>query len=261
MEQDSCHSLHERFSGIQRLYGTDGFSQLQDSHVLVVGLGGVGSWVVEALGRSGVGTITLVDYDEICISNTNRQLHTTTQTVGRLKADVLKERLLSINPELKVNVIALPFEEKTEQEIFNNSYDCVVDAIDRLSHKIALIVACKKRQIPLLVMGGAGGKIDPTAIQIADLADSYQDKLLALVRKELRNKGHYPRQKKMKLTCVFSPEKPRYHLGSSDFSLVKPQSFQNPLDCNTGFGTATHLTGTFGFFAAHWVLQTLLKNK
>ena len=149
-----------RFSGIERLYGKDGAKKVRHSHVLVVGLGGVGSWVVEALARTGVEKLTLVDFDDICVSNTNRQIHATENNVGRMKTQALKERVESINKNCQVNLIEEAFNKETETLIFKVNYDVAIDCIDKSIEKEQLIVACRERNIPIVVIGSAGGRKD-----------------------------------------------------------------------------------------------------
>ena len=248
-----------RFGGIQRLYGDRGFQKIRNSHVCVIGLGGVGSWAVEALARSGLGEITLVDFDDVCISNTNRQLPAITDNVGRLKTQVLKTRVKDINPDIKVNVIDAAYGEDTESEIFSKKYDAVVDAIDRSFTKLHLCIACKKRNIPVVVAGSAGGRFDPALIEISDLSKTREDTMLAILRKDLRRQGGFPRKGSMGVPCVYSTEKITYYQEQGTVSQERPKDFRKPLDCASGLGTATHITGSFGFALSHLAIKELLK--
>ena len=148
----------KRFAGVGRLYGDQSLMKFADSHLAIVGLGGVGSWVAEALARSGVGELTLMDLDEICISNTNRQLHTLTSTYTKSKAITLKNRLLEINPEIKITIIENFFTEQTMEDFFIADYHYVFDCIDGVSNKCFLISECRRRSLPVITIGGAGGK-------------------------------------------------------------------------------------------------------
>jgi tRNA A37 threonylcarbamoyladenosine dehydratase len=242
-----------RFSGIERLLGKEALVRLSSSHILVVGLGGVGSWALESLVRSGVGEVTLVDFDEVCVSNINRQLHALSSTIGKSKAKVLHDRCKDINPECKVNVIEDFFSADTEGQIFSSNYDMVIDAIDALSAKALLVKLCRDKNIPLIVTGGAGGKTDPTKIIIDDLAKTLNDPLLQKLRKFLRQRYEFPRGKRSKfgVMAVYSTELP-----------VLPENCEvaGSLDCSTGYGTSSYITATFGFFAAYKAIDQVLAS-
>lgn len=263
----------DRFGGIGRLYGEASLKRLAQAHVVVIGLGGVGSWVVESLVRTGVGRLTLVDFDDICITNTNRQIHALTNSVGKMKTVALKERAESINPNVKIDLIEEAYTRETEDRIFFQSYDVLVDAIDQGHKKLFLAQACLQRKISQVIVGSAGGRQDPTQIKASDLADSYEDPLLAILRKDLRQQAGFPRRGPMGIQTVFSAEKPMYPVTEkcvteggelavqsvAGLVTTKPASFKKPLDCATGFGTVSHVTGTFGFMASHLAVQYLLK--
>ncbi|CAK9027230.1 unnamed protein product [Durusdinium trenchii] len=174
-----------RFRGVSLLFGVPAFQRLQNARVAVLGIGGVGSWVVESLARSGIGALTLVDLDEICISNTNRQLHTLMDTVGRPKVDVMAERVRLINPECKVDTVQDFFVQETESQILDRQLDVVVDAIDGVANKCRLIYACRERHIPVVVSGGLGGKADPTQFCEDDITRVHGDGLTRRVRNTL----------------------------------------------------------------------------
>ena len=250
-----------RFGGIKRLVGEADQQKIAQGHILVVGLGGVGSWVTEALARSGVGALTLVDFDDICITNTNRQSHALTESIGRQKTQVLKERLLSINPELQIDLIGEPYSRDIESEVFSRPFDGVIDCIDKSITKEHLIVACRGRGIPVVVAGSAAGRIDPTAIRLDDLSNSCEDSLLSLIRKNLRRQYGFPRKDKMNISCVFSTEKAKYWGENGEIQLEKPQGHNRPLDCSTGMGTISTVTGTFAFFLAHQALKDLCERE
>ena len=183
---EESDTLTSRFVGIERVYGIDGFLKLLGSRVMVIGVGGVGSWAVEALVRSGVGKIVLVDLDDVCVSNMNRQLPALSNTVGQSKISVLSERMLLINPLLKIDLIHDFYTLKTSEKILSTPVDFVIDAIDSLANKAFLVSSCKQMAIPVVTVGGAGGKIDPTCIRTCDLGETTVDPLLKQLRKKLR---------------------------------------------------------------------------
>ncbi len=250
------------FVSVQRLYGQEGLKRLQGAHVAVVGLGGVGSWVAEALARSGVGSLTLVDLDDVCASNINRQVHALRSTVGRPKTLVLTQRLLDINPELKVDARTEFFGESTSDNFFSQHYDYVVDAIDSLKNKCLLVDGCRKRGIPAITVGGAGGKTDPALIRVADLSRSKEDMLLMRMRKKLRTKFDWPRGKKARfgVWCVYSEERATYPTLDGGTCLQKQPDMEGKLDCESGLGSACFITGSFAFFAAAHVAKGLAQH-
>lgn len=242
-----------RFDGIARLYGEHEYNALNRAHVLIVGIGGVGTWAAEAIARSGIGKISLVDMDEICISNTNRQIHALNNNYGKMKVDALKERIKLINPECEVNAIMDFFTADTKDQILSGPIDYVIDAMDSVRNKCLLIAECKERNIPIITTGGAGGKFDATRIQVADLNRSYNDKLLAVIRTNLKRFHNFSKDKKRtyKIPCVFSPEPRTIPTQSCD---------ANNLNCNNGFGSITHITGMFGFHAAGHVINSIVEK-
>lgn len=253
--------MNFRFGGIARLYGAQGLERLFASHVAVIGLGGVGSWTVEALARSGVGQLTLVDFDDICVSNTNRQVHAISPHVGHMKTGVLKERVSMIHPQCQVHCLEDPYSEKLNPRLFSHKPDIIIDTMDQFLAKRDLALACRERDVPLIVAGAAGGRHDPSAIRSGDLSKSCEDPMLAHLRKRLRQKHGFPRKGKMGVDCVFSIEKPRYPNPRGEITSVKPEQFKKPLDCASGFGTVTWVTGSFGFQCAHLSVQRLLQNE
>ena len=248
-----------RFGGIERLCGRNGLKKLSQSHVLVIGLGGVGSWTAEALVRSSVGEVTIVDPDSVCVSNVNRQLMAMDSTVGKSKVDVLKQRFRDINPDCKINVVEDFFNESTVDNILNSSLTFAFDGIDRLKNKILFINTCKDRNIPFLISGGAGGKIDPRLIRIGDLGESYRDRLLFIVRKKLRQNYGYPKGKnKMSIPCVFSPEQTRFPSRDGGISLFPDGEAPKKLDCHSSIGSCSHTTGIFGMMAAGYIVNKII---
>ena len=178
-----------RFGGMSRLYGAHAFETLARAHVCVIGVGGVGSWAAEAIARSGVGAITLVDLDEICVSNSNRQLHTTGESIGQSKIEVMGRRIQSIAPSCKVQLIHDLFTPKSAASIFSaggaEGFSGILDAIDGEKSKSALIVESVQRGIPLVVSGGAGGRVRPELLRVGDLKESTHDGLLLMGRGSL----------------------------------------------------------------------------
>jgi tRNA A37 threonylcarbamoyladenosine dehydratase len=258
-----------RFGGMARLYGRAGLKRLRAAHVLVVGVGGVGSWTVEALARSGVGTITMVDLDEICVSNVNRQLPALDGTIGRPKVEVLAERIRAINPACRIFARQEFFTEDSAERLLaptDPPVDFVVDAIDAVANKCRLIALCRARGLPVIVCGGAGGRRDPTQVRRADLALATHDRLLSEVRKRLRQEhGFPPAGKKFGVDCICSAEIPVFP--QKDGSVcpaadapAEPGESRR-LNCDWGFGSATHVTGTFGFAAAAAVINALAEGK
>jgi tRNA A37 threonylcarbamoyladenosine dehydratase len=251
-----------RFGGLFRLYGKEAMEALRSAHVLIVGVGGVGSWAGEALARSGVGHLTLVDWDDICFSNTNRQIHAMTGTAGRAKVDILAERIRLINPECSVTPVREFYTEQNADDLITPDLSYVVDAIDRKNTKIHLITHCRQLGVPVIVSGGAGGRVDPSRVCTADLRDSFNDPLLAQIRKQLRRnlgmRGLH--KKKFNIPCVYSAEPIRYPHPEGGICFEKPAAGEGPrqLDCQFGFGSATFVTGSFGFAIAARVINDLV---
>lgn len=259
-------SYLQRFGGIARLYGEPALTRLRDAHVVVIGIGGVGSWTAEALARSGVGKITLVDLDDICVTNTNRQIHALADTVGDIKVSVMAERLRAINPEIAVvtheDFIASDnFAELLDPE--RDSINIVIDAFDNARVKAALIAYCKARKIRLITVGSAGGKKDPARITCADLGRTVSDPMLAKVRQHLYRFHNFQKSSKRQfgIDAVYSDEPMVYPQPDGEVCQQK-RGMQNgvKLDCSGGFGAATMVTGTFGFVAASKAIERLLKQ-
>ena len=212
---------------------------------MVVGVGGVGSWTVEALARSGVGRLILVDLDDVCISNTNRQLHALESTVGKQKIDVLRDRCLDISPSTQVDVQHTFATQTTIPSLLELKPDVLVDAIDQPKNKCLLIDQSRKADIDVVTVGGAGGLVDPTKVQVADLSRAYNDKLLKRVRKSMRQEFGWPRgDKRWKIPAVFSSELPVFPTNEGEVCDTASQAGPVKLDCASGFGAATFLTGT-----------------
>jgi tRNA A37 threonylcarbamoyladenosine dehydratase len=256
-------SLAHRFGGIARLYGQAALDRFLVSRVAVIGVGGVGSWAVESLARSGIGHLTLVDLDEICITNVNRQLHAMDGQIGRQKTEAMAERALAIHPCCEVRVVPKFFNEKSAAEILDAGFDAVIDAIDFARHKALLAAECHRRKIYAVTCGGAGGRRDPTRIRVTDLAYSGMDPLLLQLRRCLRNDFGFPKTPRNQdpvhfgIDAVYSDEAPVYSRCDGTVSKERPDDMTGRINCASGFGTATHIIGSFGFIAAGRVLDNI----
>jgi tRNA A37 threonylcarbamoyladenosine dehydratase len=248
-----------RFAGIARLYGP-GAARLATSHVLVVGVGGVGSWTAEALARTGVGRITLLDGDEICVTNVSRQVHALDGVIGRPKVEVLAERLRAIHPAGLVHAVAEFFRIASAERHLAGPFDFVVDAIDGVTPKAALIAGCRERGWPVVTCGGAGGKTDPTQVRVQDLADTSNDRLLFFLRKKLRSRFGFPSRGKFHIPCVCSPEPVRWPDGCAAPPEEDPLLGEGSLNCDGRLGSASFLTGVIGFHAAAVVVNHLARE-
>jgi tRNA A37 threonylcarbamoyladenosine dehydratase len=250
-----------RFGGIGRLFTSDGLDRLRRAHVCVIGLGGVGSWAVEALARSGIGQLTLIDLDDVCIGNTNRQLHALEGTFGKPKVEVLATRVLAINPDCVVHARQSFFLKSNASELLSERYDYVVDAIDSPARKCLLVALCHEQQVPVICTGASAGRRDPTAVEVVDLAFSSHDRLLQEVRKKLRVRHGFPRgETPFGVECVLSRESINYTQTTP--GCAKPAIASDlRLDCDSGLGTATFVTGTFGFVAAARVVEKIASKE
>ena len=247
-----------RFGGLARLYGSTGLERLRRAHVCVVGLGGVGSWAVEALARSGIGQFTLIDLDDVCISNVNRQLHALDGELGKPKVEVMARRAAAINPLCTIHPLHSFFLKSNADQILQTRFDAVLDAIDSPSLKCLLISSCRQRGIPVTVVGGAGGRQDPTAVEVIDLAFSSGDRLLQQVRRKLRRDYGFPRgDREFGIECVVSRELPVFPTEQGCVTSSRAEAADLRLDCASGFGTASFVTGTFGLVAASRIVKQL----
>ncbi|MEQ1388308.1 tRNA threonylcarbamoyladenosine dehydratase [Acinetobacter radioresistens] len=237
-----------RFAGVAKIYGDEAFNYYEHSHVMVIGIGGVGSWAVEALARSGIGELTLVDMDVVAASNINRQLPAMTATLGQEKIAVMAERCYSINPRIKVNLVDDYLSSDNVKEILAMAPDLVLDCIDDVKAKLALMLHCRFNKIPLIVSGGAGGKLDPLKIRVADLSKTEQDPMLAKLRTQLRSKGICKKPKeKFGIICIYSIDNP---FSSSEVCASAG------LRCG-GYGSAVVVTSSFAMVAVAEVLRKL----
>lgn len=254
-------AYQERFGGIGRLYGRKALDVFNDSHITIVGIGGVGSWVAEALARTGIGKISLVDMDDICLTNTNRQIHALNETVGKSKISTMAKRLKAINPDVVVNERHMFYNENSADAFFSESCSAIVDAIDSVRQKTHLLVEARKRNIPIVTVGGAGGRTDVSHIKVADLSKTRNDRLLMLVRKKLRQSYRFPREGKGKfnIPCVYSDELPSYPQSDGTVCQTREEGTPGGMNCEVGLGSVTHITASMGFFAAGLVLDGLTK--
>lgn len=250
------HDPARRFGGIARLYGAAALPRLAAAHVCVVGVGGVGSWAAEALARSGVGRLTLIDLDNVAESNVNRQVHALGDEFGKAKVSAMAERLRRIHPACRVDEIEDFVTPENLADLMGRGYGYVVDAIDHVRTKAAMIAWCREGGVPLVTAGGAGGQTDPTRVQVADLARTVQDPLLAKVRGLLRRQYGFPRDPKRKfgIEAVFSTEPLRY----PEAACAPGEATAGPAGLNcAGFGSSVCVTAVFGFVAVSRVLQAL----
>ena len=270
----------DRFAGVGRVYGVQALQVLAQTHACIIGIGGVGSWCAEALVRSGVGMITLVDLDEVCVTNINRQLHALSQTVGQSKVLAMKERLHKISSEVTVYTEECFYTKSNEVDLLGpikqglNKFDVLIDAIDHTQRKAQLIEACTLRSIPIVTCGAAGGRRSPQLVTTADLSQSTHDGLLRRVKKLLKKnssfkksfidsqKDSYDKQKKAKanwgVPAVFSTEHPYYPNSDGGVCQQAPSRESFRLDCNGGFGSLSFVTATFGFVAVSIALDIIL---
>lgn len=254
------YSYHSLFGGNERLYGTDRIRFIREAHIVVIGLGGVGSWIAEALGRSGVGTLTLIDGDKICESNTNRQIHALHDDYGKPKVSMLSERIRKINPEAAIHPIEKFITPRTLHLLPENP-DYVIDAIDSIKDKAAVINHCNRKKIPIICSGGAAGQFDPTAVAIKDLNRTINDPLLAKVRSYLRRYYGFSKNPKRRfgVRCVYSTEQLTYPQpdGSACHQKVRDHG---SLLCDAGLGASVCVTATFGMVASSFVLRKIIEK-
>lgn len=266
-EEDDDYKLHRRFDRMGRLVGDRKMKRLMSAHVLVVGLGGVGSFAAESLARSGVGTLTVVDFDDICITNFNRQLHALDGTVGKNKAAVMADRLRRINPKAEVRAHPVSYDEERADQLLAPRPDFVIDAIDHITSKCHLLAVCRDRRIPVVSSTGSGGRLDPTQVKVADLADTMVDPLARRIRGILRARYDFPAEgQPFGIPAVYSsephtePEELHYDKGKG-FRCVCPQGQNEFFTCDRRsviYGNASFVTGTFGLVCASVAVKHLI---
>ncbi|MBT9494643.1 MAG: tRNA threonylcarbamoyladenosine dehydratase [Paucibacter sp.] len=248
-----------RFGGLRRLYGDADYRRLRAAHFAVVGLGGVGSWSVEALARSGVAALTLIDFDQVAESNINRQVQALGSTLGMAKAEALRRRIHDIHPECKVRIIEEFVDEKNWPALLDGAdleLDGLIDACDQVRAKAHLASWALQQGLPFVVVGAAGGKREPHLLSIEDLADTTHDPLLSSLRQRLRQHHAAPRKGRMGLACVFSREavlRPVEQEGAAC-------AVDGSLNCH-GYGSSVTVTASFGMAAAAELIKILLKNQ
>jgi tRNA A37 threonylcarbamoyladenosine dehydratase len=265
---ETAYRTHRRFDRAARLFTEPGLARLMGAHVVVFGMGGVGSFSAEALARSAVGKLTLVDFDEVCVTNVNRQLHALKGNVGRRKVEVMAERLRLIHPTAEVTPVAKFYDEQSSDELLSGHIDFVVDAIDNVTAKVHLIARCLARGLPLVSSMGAAARLDPTRVRSADLCETHMDPLARHVRKLLRQQHGIEVHEKRPLgvTAVFSDEPPiapsavGYDRGQG-FRCVCPNGDNGLHSCEKRSrieGSAAFVTGAFGLACAGVVVRSLI---
>lgn len=257
------HRYGVRFGGIRRLYSSDGLERLRRAQVCVIGVGGVGSWAVEALARSGIGALTLVDMDDICVSNVNRQIHALDSEIHKPKVESLAARVQAINPACTVQAQRAFFVQANARKLLEPRFDFVLDAIDAVREKALCVSLCRELELPLITSGGAGGRRDPTLVRVDDLSRATHDRLLQSLRRTLRSEhGFPPGAAKFGVECVFSPEPPVFpHPDGTVCESREADGDPLKLDCRAGLGSATFVTGTFGFVAAARIVARIAAGR
>jgi tRNA A37 threonylcarbamoyladenosine dehydratase len=248
------------FSRLELLVGKEGLEKLKNSHVIIFGIGGVGSFVAESLIRAGIGELTFVDYDDICITNLNRQIHATRKTVGKYKVDVMKERALEINPNVKINALKVLYNDETHEEIFSRKYDFVVDAIDMVTSKIKLAEYCYKNNIKSIASMGTGNKFHPEMLEISDIHKTSVCPLAKVMRKELKER------RIKKYPVIFSKEIPLKpnkggHNCKSNCVCPNPSDGINCTSRRTIPGSTSFVPATAGMIISSYVVRNLLNIK
>lgn len=242
-----------RFTGTRRLYGSDTFDLYQQAHVLVAGAGGVGSWAIEALARTGIGHLTLIDMDVLVASNVNRQLPALSETFGRGKIEVLAERARSINPRIRITLVDDFLTRENIATLMTDTPDLVLDCTDDVDAKISMIVWCRRRRIPVVIAGAAGGKTDPLLLQVDDLTRTHRDPLLAKIRRQLRRDCGFPKDpaEKFGIPCVYSSQPVHTPEGENCDT--------GNLSCS-GYGSTTMVTATMGMMAVAEGLHHMVRR-
>lgn len=248
-----------RFGGLGRLLGRPALQRLAEAHVCVVGVGGVGSWTVEALARSGIGALTLIDLDEVCVSNVNRQLHALDGQIGRPKVEVLAARARAIHPGCRIEAVQEFFVASNADRLLAPPYSVVVDAIDSVAHKARLLAGCVARSLPVVTTGGAGGKREGDRLRVGDLGESGGDDLLRQVRKTLRRDHGFAggEGQRYGVRAIWSTEPPVYPWADGTCAANPEPGSSTRLDCAAGLGAAVWVTAAFGFAAAREAVRLI----
>ena len=267
--------LQRRFGGINRLYGTEALNRLSTAHAIVIGIGGVGSWAAEALARSGIGRLTLVDLDHVAESNFNRQLHAVEPTLGQAKIEAMAQRIALINPRCDVRCIDdFLTPDNVSKLIGTDAQTLVLDAMDQVAAKVALIAWCKKHKQTMVTCGAAGGKLRGELVQVVDLSETTQDPLLAKVRTGLRRDHHFPAGKlktansgksagnkktRFGIPAVYSTEAVKRPVQEGDSCTPFDPTGGAPLAC-AGYGSLVTVTAVFGMVAAGLLIDAVLQR-
>jgi tRNA A37 threonylcarbamoyladenosine dehydratase len=251
------------FGALQRVYGRKAYQNLSQLRICVVGVGGVGTWAVEALARTGVGHITIIDHDDIALSNINRQIHSLHSTVDTSKVLTMKKRVADINPACDLQAEDDFLVEKNLENYLERDFDVIIDAIDNIRFKAAMIAHCRRNKIKIITTGGAGGRTDPLAVGVADLSRTWNDALAAKVRSRLRSDYGFTTNPKRRfgIECVYSKEQPMYPGADGEVTYAKPGVAGARLDCEQGYGSVSFVTGTFGLVAASRAVSYALAQR
>ncbi|MGD2112613.1 MAG: tRNA cyclic N6-threonylcarbamoyladenosine(37) synthase TcdA [Gammaproteobacteria bacterium] len=261
---DAHVDFERRFGGIRRLYGAQALEMFRHAHVCVAGVGGVGSWAAEALARSAIGRLTLIDPDHVAESNINRQLPALDGTLGRAKVQVMAERLRQINPHCTVYGIEEYLTVDNVASLVASGLDFVIDCVDGFRIKAHLITHCRRSRIRMITVGGAGGQTDPTRIRVVDLSRTEHDALFAKTRRLLRTEYGFPKNLKRRfdVPCVYSEENPVFPAAGGGISPARPErQGTGGLTCAGGLGSAMPVTASFGLAAAAHVLKKLAARR
>ena len=267
-QAESRYETHRRFDRMARLVGEPAIERLFRSHVMVIGLGGVGSFAAESLVRSGVGRVTLVDFDKVCVTNANRQLQALKGNIGRSKVEALAERLRLVNPQARIDPIIEFYSQATSDHLLSLEPTYVVDAIDNLTAKCHLLATCRERALPVVTSLGAAGRIDPGLIAVADLARTKFDPMGRVIRKILRQNYEFPKSGPFGIAAVYSTEpvrepEPVTYDGGQGFRCVCPGGSNDFHSCDKRrviYGTTSFVTGAFGLFCASQAVRGLIEQ-
>lgn len=259
------YKLHRRFDRMGRLVGDDAMTRLFKAHVMVIGAGGVGSFVAESLARSGVGHLTLVDFDKVCVTNTNRQLQAMKGTIGKHKVNVLADRLSAVNPQANVTPLQTFYDKDSSDELFARRPDFIIDCIDNITAKCHLLATARQKGVRVISSMGASGRMDPTQVKIADLSETKVDPFADAIRKILHKKYDFPHKTRWDIPSVYSVEPPRepielHYDNGQGFRCVCPGGKNDLHSCEERrviYGTASFVTGVFGLYLSSLVVRTI----